>query len=65
MKTVISNVKLVQEGSITPCDIVLEGSEICRISAPGTEAMPDVDGKGLYLSHGFIDIHCHGGGGVP
>ena len=64
MKTVISNVKLVQNGSITPCDIVLDGAEICRISEPGSEVMEGVDGKGLYLSHGFIDIHCHGGGGA-
>lgn len=64
MKTVISNVKLVQNGEITPCDIVLDGAQICRISLPGSEAMPGVDGKGLYLSHGFIDIHCHGGGGA-
>ena len=64
MKTVISNVKLVQNGGITPCDIVLDGAQICRISLPGSEAMPGVDGKGLYLSHGFIDIHCHGGGGA-
>lgn len=64
MKTVISNVKLVQNGGITPCDIILDGAQICRISLPGSEAMPGVDGKGLYLSHGFIDIHCHGGGGA-
>lgn len=64
MKTVISNVKLVQNGGITPCDIVLDGAQICRISLPGSEAMPGVGGKGLYLSHGFIDIHCHGGGGA-
>lgn len=64
MKTVISNVKLVQNGGITPCEIVLDGAQICRISLPGSEAMPGVDGKGLYLSHGFIDIHCHGGGGA-
>ena len=64
MKTVISNVKLVQNGGITPCDIVLDGAQICRISLPGSDAMPGVDGKGLYLSHGFIDIHCHGGGGA-
>ena len=64
MKTVISNVKLVQDGNITPCDIVLDGEKICRISAPCSETMPGIDGKGLYLSHGFIDIHCHGGGGA-
>ena len=24
---------------------------------------PSIDGGGLYLSPGFIDIHVHGGGG--
>lgn len=64
MKTVISNVKLVQDGCITPCDIVLENDCIAEIAAPNSVDLPGVDGRGLYLSHGFIDIHCHGGGGA-
>ena len=64
MKTVISNVKLVHDGAITPCDIVLNGDRIDSIETPGSVKLPGVDGQGLYLSHGFLDIHCHGGGGA-
>lgn len=64
MKTVISNVKLVQDGCITPCDIILNDDRIESIEAPGSVNLPGIDGQGLYLSHGFIDIHCHGGGGA-
>lgn len=64
MRSVISNVKLVQDGTIHPCDIVLEDDRIAEIAEAGSVNLPGIDGKGLYLSHGFIDIHCHGGGGA-
>lgn len=64
MRSVISNVKLVQDGTIRPCDIVLEDDRIAEIAEAGSVNLPGIDGKGLYLSHGFIDIHCHGGGGA-
>lgn len=64
MLSMISNVKLVCGGEIIPSDIVLRDDVIERISPAGTEKLPGVDGQGLYLSHGFIDIHCHGGGGA-
>lgn len=39
-----------------------------RIEAVGTGAFPDpevlIDGRGTYLSPGFIDLHIHGGGGA-
>lgn len=64
MKTVISNVKLVQDGKILPCDIVLCEDKIYEIAPSGSVKLPGFCGNGLYLSHGFIDIHCHGGGGA-
>lgn len=66
MKYVIRNVRLVQPGAITPCDLVLE-DDLVEAILPMGEAGPSltgIDGDGHYLSHGFIDIHCHGGGGA-
>lgn len=64
MKTVISNVKLIQDGKITSCDIVLCEDKVDEIAAAGSVSLSGFSGNGLYLSHGFIDIHCHGGGGA-
>lgn len=66
MQNVIRNVRLVQEGTVTACDILLRDDRIEAITAPGRaeRGLPGVDSDGLYLSHGFIDIHCHGGGGA-
>lgn len=66
MKNVICNVQLVQSGQIHPCDLVLADNVIDAIVPVGTapKELPCIDGGGLYLSHGFIDIHCHGGGGA-
>lgn len=66
MRTLISNVRLVQDGKVTPCDIILRDDRVESIVPPGEgeQGLPRVEGEGLYLSHGFIDIHCHGGGGA-
>lgn len=66
MRHTIRNVRLVQDGAVTPCDIVIRDDRIEAITPPGrSEAgLPGMEGDGLYLSHGFIDIHCHGGGGA-
>lgn len=65
MHTVIQNVRLVQDGVIRPCDIDIREDKIAGIQAPGRDFDGDIriDGKGLLVSHGFIDIHVHGGGG--
>lgn len=63
----IKNVRLVQEKRITPCEILVDEGRIQEIASPGL--IPDhpdmkvLDGEGRYVSHGFIDIHTHGGGG--
>ncbi len=65
MRHVIRDVLLVQ-GDIQPRDIIIDGDRIEAVLPHGTAdpALPGVDGEGLYLSHGFIDIHLHGGGGA-
>lgn len=66
MKTGIQNAKLVQSGKITPCDLVLRDDRIEEILPVGQlePGLKTISADGLYLSHGFIDIHVHGGGGA-
>lgn len=65
MRHVIRDVLLVQ-GDIQPRDIVIDGDRIEAVLPHGAAdpSMPGIDGEELYLSHGFIDIHLHGGGGA-
>lgn len=63
----IINVSLVQDRMITPCEILIKDERIEKITPPGglsdiTECEM-IDGMGRYVSHGFLDIHTHGGGG--
>lgn len=66
MRTGIQNAKLVQSGKITPCDLVLRDDRIEEILPVGQlePGLKTISADGLYLSHGFIDIHVHGGGGA-
>ena len=61
----ISNVRLVQQGRIQHCDIEIQQDRIREIYPVGSADRTQLffDGQGRYLSHGFIDIHVHGGGG--
>ncbi len=67
MRYHIVNVKLVQNRQITPAELIVEQERIAGIAAPGSfgvvENAQRIDGRGRYVSHGFIDIHTHGGGG--
>ena len=65
MKTRIQNAKLVQDNRVEARDLYIEDGVISGIFPPGTgeKAEREVDAGGLSLSHGFIDIHVHGGGG--
>lgn len=73
---IIQNAKLISRGIIRDCDLAVDEQHIKTIGKPGTlvaayrEEHPDsddqlhvIDAEGLYLSHGFIDCHVHGGGG--
>lgn len=66
MRFGITNVKLVQSGVITPCSLIIQDDRVEELLPAGQmePGLKSVDGEGLYLSHGFIDIHVHGGGGA-
>lgn len=61
----IKNVQLVQNNKITPCNILIKKDYIEKILPNNItpEENMVIDGKNQYISHGFIDIHTHGGGG--
>lgn len=61
---VIRNAVLVARGIAQKQDVSVENGRIAAIAAPGSLSGNEVlDAEGLYLSHGFIDTHVHGGGG--
>ena len=66
MRIGIQNVKLVQNGTVTPCDLLLNNDRVEEIVPVGglEPGLKTVSADGLYLSHGFIDIQLHGGGGA-
>jgi N-acetylglucosamine-6-phosphate deacetylase len=70
MRIVFVNVKLVTPYRLVPKGgkVVVENSRIVEVlEGSEPELRPGdvvIDGKGLYLSPGFIDIHTHGAGGA-
>ena len=64
MKTIICNVRLVPEGKNDRW-IMIEDGKIQAIGngEPLEQEAAIVDGQGMYLVPGFIDLHVHGGGG--
>lgn len=64
----IRNIKIVDGGEIREGALLLEGEKILAVQ--GDEKLPEIpmdevtDGKGLYASAGFIDMHTHGAGGA-
>lgn len=65
MKTVFVNASLVLPDRILPdAWLLIENGKILRFGTGVPEAAHEtVDVRGDYLSPGFIDVHCHGGGG--
>lgn len=66
MKTWIYNGQLITREGVHPGSLLLEDSRIAAVLGEG-DPMPEadvaIDAKGLYISPGFIGLHCHGGGG--
>lgn len=63
MRVLIKNAKIVTAGGIVSGSSVLIENGI--ISDIGVESVADkiIDAGGSWLIPGFVDIHCHGGGG--
>jgi len=59
---------------ISPMDIVIEGNRITQIRQAGWPGLPqqpnreprdfdfEIDGRGMYVMPGFVDMHVHGAG---
>ena len=64
MKTAIINASLVLENEILEGGtVVFENGIISYVGKDLPEADEIIDAGGEYLLPGFIDVHCHGGGG--
>lgn len=64
-RTLIKNAAVITGGEVlNKMCVVTEGGKIAFAWAePEGFCGKVIDGEGAYLSPGFIDIHCHGGGG--
>ncbi len=59
-KTVIKNAKVINEGSILECDILLDGNYISKIdSSINDDYAKIIDAKGNYVLPGIIDDQVH------
>ncbi len=64
-RTLICNGDLVQDGDITKKNILIEKDRVAAILPPTSFVPADriINAEGYFLSHGFVDIHTHGGYG--
>lgn len=64
MKLVIKNVRMIPEGVADKC-VLVENGKILALENNDVFAQDAqvLDGRGMYLAPGFIDLHVHGGGG--
>ena len=59
------NVKVIKENEIVDADVLVNGDKIEKVEKDIVfENAEIIDGKGRYLSPGFIDLHVHAGGGA-
>lgn len=68
MKQLIRQIRLVQDNKVEPCSILVDRGQVAGFlpyGAEGTDGCADavIEGRDRYASHGFVDIHVHGGGG--
>lgn len=67
MRILIKNGQVIFNDEIRRCDILLEDgiiSEISDICINPEREVQVIDANGCFVSSGFIDMHCHGGGGA-
>ncbi len=63
MKKYITNCKIVSDGKITDSGIAVQNGKIIDITDVCPDGYEVIDLGGDYISAGFIELHCHGGGG--
>ncbi|MCL2322318.1 MAG: N-acetylglucosamine-6-phosphate deacetylase [Oscillospiraceae bacterium] len=61
---IIKNCKMIFLDKIEEGSILIKNGKIEKINPIEYEEEDIIDGNGLYLSPGFIDVHIHGAGGV-
>lgn len=70
--TLFANARVVTPSGVFPGEVLVEGGRIEAVSLNGDGGGGElargknriIDAGGKYLSPGFVDIHCHGGGGA-
>lgn len=61
---ILTNGKIVTDGKIIEgYDIILDGDKITELKPTTDVCGEKIDLGGNYIAPGFIEIHCHGGGG--
>lgn len=61
---ILTNGKIITDGKILEgYDIVINGEKITQVLPSDKQNGEKTDLGGNYIASGFIDIHCHGGGG--
>ena len=65
MKKIYRNARIITGGKIIDGhEIITENGIITAIAENGSETGEVIDLEGKFIAPGFIDIHCHGGGGA-
>ena len=61
---ILTNGKIVSDGKLLEgYDIILDGGKIVELKPTADASGEKIDLGGNYIAPGFIEIHCHGGGG--
>ncbi len=61
---ILTNGKIVSNGKeLVGFDVIIEDNKIIDVKPTAEVSGEKIDLKGNYIAPGFIEIHCHGGGG--
>ena len=55
---------MILPGEIKNTNVYFEDGKIAAVTDEELPAGESIDARGLYVSPGFIEMHCHGGGGA-